>query len=387
MNATEWLFWLGVGWLIYVPIGYPLALWLLSRRLRFRPEVSDLYEPSVSVLIAARNEEKDIGWKIEETLAWNYPADRLELLIGSDASSDKTDDVIGSVRDARLRFVRNEERSGKGRTLNRLARMASGEVFFFTDANTHVDKQALKKMTRHLSDQRIGCVTGLERNASEGASAITIGSNAFLGYEAEIDKLESRLGSVLVCDGSIYCLRRSHFSNLDPDLANDLEHPVRVGAAGAKIVFEPRARSFEHCTISAREEFARRRRIAGQGTLATWRLRHQLKGIRLWQFFSRKVLRWLMPLPLAFIFVSTFILRHEPCFMWLFLAQALFYLMGIAGAWLEGDSRMHAVLRLPFIVLMSIVAVFFGFMDACCGKTFATWNIAGLSRGKGRGSA
>lgn len=383
MNTVIWLFWLGVAWLVYVWVGYPLVLSVVSRIFRFSPVISELCQPRVSVLIAARNEEQDIGWKIAETLAWDYPADRLELLVGSDASNDSTDDLIRTFHDSRLQFVRNEERLGKGRTLNRLARMATGEVLFFTDANTHIAPLALKRMVRHFADPRVGCVTGLERNPSQSASTIAMGSNAYLGYEAGIDALESKLGSVLVCDGSIYCLRRSLFSNLDPDLANDLEHPLRAGATGAKIVYEPQARSFERCTSSAREEFARRRRIAGQGALAMWKLRRELRGIRLWQFFSRKLLRWLLPIPLALIFVATFILRHEAWFAWLFIAQSLIYLAAAAGTSLRGDSRLKAILRLPFILLLATIAVFVGFIDACCGKTFATWNIAGLSRGTG----
>ena len=385
MSAVFWLFWLGVLWLGYVWLGYPAALAILSRLRRFRPATCDDFQPTVSVLIAARNEEKDIGWKIAETLAWDYPADRLELLVGSDASGDRTDDIIRSVGDPRVHFVRNEERSGKCITLNRLARMATGEILFFTDANTHIEARALRQMLRNFADSRVGCVTGMEQNPSDyGNTTMTMGSNAYLGYESRVDELESKLGSVLVCDGSIYCLRRSLFSSLDPDLANDLEHPIRAGAAGAKILYEPQARSFESCSSSAREEFARRRRIAGQGALAMWRLRRELKGLRLWQFVSRKFLRWLTLLPLVTIFVTTLILRHEQWLGWMLLAQIAFYVAALAGAWLGGESRMRAILRLPFVALNANVAVFVGLVDACCGKTFATWNIAGLSRGTGR---
>jgi cellulose synthase/poly-beta-1,6-N-acetylglucosamine synthase-like glycosyltransferase len=385
MNAAAWAFWLGVLWLAYVWVGYPAVLTILSRIHRFHPAACDDYQPTVSVLIAARNEEKDIGWKIAETLAWDYPADRLELLVGSDASTDETDNIIRSVHDHRLRFIRSEERSGKCITLDRLSRMATGEILLFTDANTHIEAHTLKALVRNLADPRVGCITGLEQNASyDGASTITLGSDAYLGYESRICELESRVGSVLVCDGSIYCLRRSLYSNLDPDLANDLEHPIRAAAAGAKILYEPKARSFECCSTSAREDFARRRRIAGQGALAMWRLRQQLKGFRLWQFVSRKFLRWLTPIPLGTILVATLILRKESWFACLLLAQFVFYAAAFIGAWLGGKSRVRAVLRLPFVVLMANVAVFTGVFDACRGRTFATWNIAALSRGAGR---
>jgi cellulose synthase/poly-beta-1,6-N-acetylglucosamine synthase-like glycosyltransferase len=385
MNVAHWMFWMSVAWVVYVWIGYPLLLGVLSFVRRFVPEPSDDFRPDVSVLIAAHNEQKDIGWKLQQTLAWEYPADRLEILVGSDASTDGTDDVIRSISDPRIQFVRNEERSGKNRTLNRLARMAHGELLLFTDANTHVEPQCLKKIVRHFADARVGCVTGMEQEFNGGeTSTLTAGSNAYLGYESTVDLLESRLGSVLVCDGSIYCLRRSLFSSLDPDLANDLEHPIRAGAAGAAVLYEPQARSVERCTSSLSEEFARRRRIAGQGALAMWRLRHELSGLRLWQFLSRKLLRWLTLVPLGINLMTTMILWHEPWFGWLVVLQIVFYTTALLGVWLTGKSRISAILRLPFVALLAYIAVFVGLFDACMGKKYAIWNIAELSRGAGR---
>jgi cellulose synthase/poly-beta-1,6-N-acetylglucosamine synthase-like glycosyltransferase len=367
---------------VYVWVGYPLILAGLSWTHRFRSVTADNYYPTVSVLIAARNERKDIGWKVAQTLAWDYPADRLQVLVGSDASTDGTDEEVRSIRDSRLIFVRNPERAGKNITLNRLARLASGELLFFTDANTHIAAPCLKTLVRHFADSRVGCVTGMECNVTgPDASTITAGSNAYLQYESTIDKLESNLGSVLVCDGSLYCLRRDVFRELDPDLANDLEHPVRVGASGDAILYEPQARSLERCSSSSKEEFSRRRRIAAQGALGMWRLRHDLRGLRLWQFISRKLLRWLTPLPLAVAFITCFLMRQEHLFVALLAAQILFYTMALLGM-LQGDkSRVNALLRVPFVFLLANIAVFVGVIDACRRKTFATWNIAELSRG------
>jgi cellulose synthase/poly-beta-1,6-N-acetylglucosamine synthase-like glycosyltransferase len=384
MSATWliWLFCLSVGWLGYVWIGYPLALQALSLTNPFRSVTGSDYYPMVSVLIAARNEERDIGWKLAQTLAWDYPVDRLEVLVGSDASTDHTDDAIRAIRDPRLRYMRNQERAGKNITLNRIARQARGEVLFFTDANSHIHPQCLRTMVRHFGDPRVGCVTGMECNlAGADASTLTAGTSAYLEYESAIDKLESKLGSVLVCDGSVYCLRRALFTDLDPDLANDLEHPVRVGSAGMAILYEPLARSVERCTSSAREEFARRRRIAAQGALAMWRLRNELVGLRRWQFFSRKFLRWLSVLPLVVAMVTCFFLRHERIFSVIFVLQSAFYCLALLGIWQDGKSRMNALVRLPFVFLMANLAVFTGVLDACRRKTFATWNVAALSRG------
>jgi biofilm PGA synthesis N-glycosyltransferase PgaC len=382
MSAAALLFWLSAAWVSYVWIGYPLVLAALSLVRRFRSVTADDYYPTVSVLIAARNEQKDIGWKLEQTLAWDYPPDRLEVLVGSDASTDGTDEAIKLVCDSRLRYARNQERAGKSITLNRLARLAHGEILFFTDANTHIGPQCLRMIVRHFADLRVGCVTGMECNVtSPETSTITTGSNAYLEYESTLDTLESKLGSVLVCDGSVYCIRRSLFTDLDPDLANDLEHPVRIGNAGAAILFEPRARSLERCSSSAKEEFARRRRIAAQGALAMWRLRHELHGLRLWQFVSRKFLRWLTLLPLAIALITSFHLRRQHLFTPLFTVQVALYAVALMGIWQRGKSRASGLLSVPFVFMLANTAVFLGVLDACRQKKFATWNIAELSRG------
>lgn len=382
MSLEATLYWLSVTWIGYVWVGYPLALAAVSLVRRFRPASSDQSLPTVSVLIAARNEQKDIRWKLTQTLAWDYPQGKLEVLVGSDASTDNTDSEIRTVCDSRLIFVRNPERAGKNITLNRLARLASGDLLFFTDANTHINRECLRKMVRHFADPRVGCVTGTECNATgPEASAMTTGSNAYLSYESLINKLESRVGSVLVCDGSIYCLRRSLFNNLDPDLANDLEHPIRTGSAEYAVLYEPEARSFEHCSSSPKEEFGRRRRIAAQGALGMWRLKSELRGLRLWQFISRKFLRWLTVIPFVVALIASFLLRQDPLYLTLFAAQFAFCAVGATGIWLRGNVRTQGLLRIPFVFLLAHVAVFLGVVDACRRKTFATWNIAELSRG------
>ena len=133
------VFWLAVAWIAYVHVGYALIVALLGLVRRIRPVIGEDALPTVSVLLAARNEERDIGWKLAQTLDWDYPHDRLEVLVASDASTDRTDEIIRGVTDPRLTFVRLEQRSGKNVALNELARRARGELLFFTDANSPRD--------------------------------------------------------------------------------------------------------------------------------------------------------------------------------------------------------------------------------------------------------
>lgn len=377
------LFWLGVGWVAYVFVGYPLFLAILGMVRRSSPSLGKRRVlPAVSVLIAARNEEKDIGWKVRETLAWEYPAERLEVLVASDASDDRTDEIVLGITDPRLKFVRMQRRSGKIVALNHLAALAKGEVLFFSDANTSIGPQCLEKMVRHFDDPQVGCVTGWEGGATVQKEALSGAGLASLGYESSINALESKLGSVLICDGSIFCILSRLYRPLDPALANDMELPLWIGRQGYKLLYEPAARSSEKATSSPAEEFQRRRRICAQGLLGMWTLRGFLHGLRAWQFFSRKFLRWLTLVPLVMILVSTIALSAMPAFRIVVGFQLLFYLLALLGWASSVQGRtIPRLFSLPFYFLLLSIAALVGVVESCFGRRFAIWDIASFSRG------
>jgi cellulose synthase/poly-beta-1,6-N-acetylglucosamine synthase-like glycosyltransferase len=383
INVSEFLFWLGFFWLGYVYAGYPALLWAVGVFGSFNAMVADIQLPKVSVLLSARNEQKDLGWKISETLAWDYPCDKLELLVCSDASEDGTDQILKDVADSRFRYLRLNERKGKNEALNHLNELAQGELLFFSDANSHIEQRTLQSIVRHFSDPRVGCVTGIERTIRENQeSGIAAGTRASLGYEAFVNSLESNLGSVLVCDGSLFCIRRSLFTHLQPDLANDFELPMRIGAAGHAILFDSLAVSFERSTSSAMEEFRRKQRICGQGALGFWRLRHLFRGLRAWQFVSRKLLRWLGAIPLALILVSCFGLLSHPFYRIVFGLQLAFYSLALIG-WLLAGTRRKATgtTTFPFFFVLVNIGALLGIIKVMAGKRFNVWDSPASSRG------
>lgn len=371
-------------WLGYVYFGYLALLWVWSRFCPCQPAAKTDFLPTVSVLISAHNEEKDIGWKVRETLSWDYPADRLKVLVASDASEDGTDEILHSIRDPRLTVVRMRKRAGKNTALNRLAEIAKGELLFFTDANSHVASDGLRLIVPYFADGRVGCVTGVEENPAVASDrAVAFGGRAFLDYESVAKNLESRVGSVLVCDGAIFCIRRSLYSEVQPDLANDLELPLHIGHSGYWILCEPRARSLEKGTNSVIEEFSRRRRIAAQGILGMWRLRRTLSGLRGIQFVSRKLLRWLTLVPLVMALASGVALRGNSLFAGFLGLQIVFYLLAIAG-WLGNGSNKFTsrLFSFPFYFMLVNVAAICGLVEACLGRRFQVWEVASLSRGR-----
>jgi len=385
-GAMDWkllILWIGIAWLAYTYVGYPLLLVLITRFRRIHSRSREDYLPTVSVLIAARNEQNDIGWKIVETLGWDYPSAKLEVLVASDASVDRTDEIVNGIQDPRVKLIRMERRGGKGRALNRLAHEASGVVLFFTDANAHIPSHCIRRMVRHLADERVGCVTG-RTSSGHGTEYNVIGSGAgaYFGYESRINSLEDKLGSVLNCDGAIFCMRRSLYIPVTPDLANDLELPLRVRHAGYWTLYEPEAYVLERDTESPGEEFARRRRIAAQGALACWKLRETLRGWRGLQFLSHKLFRYLTPVPLFLIFATSLLLASRPLFAALLSVQIAFYLLAAVGFAATSRAKMTSrVFSIPFYVVFGSIGALMGIVDACTGRRFDIWNIATQSRG------
>ncbi len=379
------LFWLSVAWLFYIYAGYPPLLWVMGsmRKVRFLRDAE--YRPAVSVLISARNEEKDIGWKVAETLAWNYPRERLEVLVASDASKDRTEEILRAISDPRFRWLANHRRLGKNISLVRLAEIASGELLFFTDANSHITENSLTAIARHFADPKVGCVTSCERPESgEFDGGMSRGEGFYQRYESWINSLENRIGSVLTCDGSIFCIRRNLFTTLDPDLANDLELPLRIGAAGFATLFEVSAFSTERATSSAGEEFDRRRRICAQGFLAAWRLKGILRGVRVWQFASRKLLRWLALIPILLAAASSaYLAGRSHLFAFFLIPQIAFGALALAG-WGSNamGRRSNTLTSLPFFFLLIHVAALLGIVQTCFGRRFALWESPALSRGR-----
>jgi len=377
------VFFLSSFWLVYVYVGYPMILVCIARLRRVAIASSDSFLPAVSVLIAARNEAADIGWKIQETLNWDYPPQKLEVLVCSDASDDGTDDIVRSFDSSRVALHRMELRGGKGRALNQLAGLAHGEVLFFTDANTHIKPEILRLMVRHLADGRIACVTGHTQHVQGDDPSLTCGAGVYERYESMLKHLESSLGSVLACDGAIFCMTASSFLPVSPELANDFELPLRTSVNGYWTVVEPAARALERDTSSAAEEFNRRRRMAAQGMLAILRIRGVVRGFRGWQIASHKILRWLLLIPMITALVtSTALIPDGLFYQSAFALQILFYSTAAIGLVTKRagrhSSRLFAV---PFYLLLSVVASCLGVLECFAGKRFDVWEIPTLSRG------
>jgi cellulose synthase/poly-beta-1,6-N-acetylglucosamine synthase-like glycosyltransferase len=326
------LFYISAFLLLYAYVLYPLVLIALSPSQPRRADPDrDCAEataaPSLSVIVAAYNEERCIAHKIENFLSCRYSGEA-EMIVVSDGSSDRTADIAESMASERVRVIRQRERRGKGVAVNAGANAARGEVLVFTDANAMFAADALEKVSRPLRDKSIGLVTGVSRYPGE-----TMGS-AYQRYEQMLKGLESRLGVVAGADGALYAMRRDLFKPLDPALINDFMHPIVASLAGEQSVMAGDAIALEE--FSAAGEFARQVRMVSQAALVYFRLLPELIARRRWRSIlvltSHKMLRWLTAPLLAIGVIATVPLaRHGGTFRVVLGMEILFALIAAIG--------------------------------------------------------
>lgn len=374
----EPIFWTLAALVVYVYAGYP-ALLLAVRRLRgARPVRTTADVPPVTLVISAFNEAGVIREKIDNSLALDYPPDRLEVLVVSDASDDGTDDIVTGVGSPRVRLLRMPQRGGKTVGLNAAVRAATGDILVFTDANAMFAPDAIAKLVRNFGDPEVGGVVG-ESGYHPSEAAADREESRYWSYETGIKTLETALGSVVGGDGAIYAVRRTLYRDMPADALSDFLNPLQVVESGHRFVYERESRCFEHGAESFDKEFRRKVRIVNRGWRAAMRMKALMNPARSGFFavelVSHKLLRWLVPFFLAALFVVTCVLAPSGGLYGLaFVAQAAFYALAVLGYALRRREALSPLLRLPLYFCMVNLACVVGILDAYRGKTYTTWN-------------
>ncbi len=375
------LFWASFGWLAYVYVGYPLLLALLAA-LRRGPDLRPAgpgEELPVTLIVSAYNEERVIRDKVENALALDYPADRFEVMVVSDACSDRTDEIVNGFTDPRVRLLRMPQRGGKTAGLNAAVQAARGTIIVFSDANAMYERGAIRALVGPFRDPRVGAVTGEQRyHAAQGGSAGE-GEGLYWKYELAIKKRESTVSSVIGGDGAIYAIRRELYWPMRPEDVSDFVNPLQIVAEGHRNVYQPAAAAYEHSGDSDLKEFRRKVRIVNQSWSAAWKLGGLLNPLRhgavAWQLWSHKILRWLALVPLALLFAASAALRGEGgIYALLFWAQCACHALALLGwAWRDGRTRPRLA-SIPYYFMLVNVASIRGVIEHYQGKTYATWS-------------
>jgi cellulose synthase/poly-beta-1,6-N-acetylglucosamine synthase-like glycosyltransferase len=374
----EILFWTAVGLLVHTYVVYPLSLPVLSLFCSFKRKQGNSNKFKVSMVIAAHNEEKVIEEKIRNTFDLDFPRKNLEILIGSDASSDRTNAIVAKhAPDVKL-FAFNQ-RGGKAAVLNQLVPRATGDILVFCDANTMLLRNALQKLLSHFEDPSVGCVCGRLILHDAGNSALGVGESIYWNLESEIKKLEGKLGIVIGANGGIYAIRRELFERIpvDKTVMDDFFVTTRVLKAGKEAIYEPQAIGSEETSLETYGEFHRKVRIsqANFNLLPKYiPLLNPLRGLVAYGFFSHKLLRWIAPVLMMVLLASNALLLVQgPLYYALFAGQALLYFIAGLGYVRNGKTKNSKLLLIPFYFVSMNMALLIGMFRALSKNQGGSW--------------
>ena len=373
------VFWICVGGVFYEYVGYPGVIWAISRvfgRSRACPERDAADLPFVSVLVAARNEEDVIGDRIANGLALDYPADRLEFVVASDGSSDRTSAIVRQSKDRRVRLIEFPSPRGKARVLNDVIPSLRSDIVILSDANTFMEPSVVRRVVRWLTDKDVGVVVGrLVLTNPVGGKNV---DGFYWRYETFLKQCEARLGALLGANGAIYAIRRELFVPLPADtLVDDFVLPLLIKLrTRCTIVYDRDSVAHEEAPTHIRSELRRRSRIGagGFGSLRVlWPLLRPTHGWTAFAFASHKLLRWGCPFLMLGALGANLLLLDHSFYRITLAAQAAFYGASAAGALLPGASAPVRALRLATLFTSVNVALLIGFLRWAVGRRGATW--------------
>ncbi len=377
LTCLEIAFWLMAGAVLYSYVGYPLLLWLRAsvrgkdNRLQLRKDW-----PAVTYVVAAHNEEQYIRKKIENALALDYEPERFRVVVVSDGSTDRTDEIARSFDDDRFSFLRVDDRGGKAQALNRALETIDSEIVVFTDANVFADKDAVRRLVECLFADDVGAATArVELVASTDSEPL--GEGVYMRYERWIQKLESSFWSVVGVDGALFAVRRKYLSPLPRNtILDDFRTALEVAMAGQRIVYEPAARAVEEVPAEVSQEFRRKSRIAAGGFQLLrdvgYRKLHSAPGRFLFSFVSHKLIRWYVPFLLIGALIASALLSGSLVYRGLFFAQVVLYGIALVALFFPRVRR----LSIPYVAYYFVslnAALLVGWFRAKRGTQRVTW--------------
>ena len=376
---SQIIFWISLVLIVYVYAGFPLLL-LLRSWLVPRPYRQASLAVPVSIIVAAHNEEQTIGAKLENILSLNYPANLLEVLIASDGSTDKTNQVVSQFASRGVKLLALP-RAGKAAALNAAVSQARGDIVVFSDANSMFAGDALRELLRPLADERVGGVAGNQCYLKDHfGSSGTAGERSYWNLDRWTKLLQSRAGSVTSATGAIYAIRKRLFLEVAEDVTDDFATSTAVIVQGYRLVFAPDAIVYEPVAPSGTREFVRKVRVITRGLRAVMLRRCLLDprryGFYSLQLFSHKVLRRLIVFPiLAMLLVSPWLWQQEGAVYRVAIGvQAALYACAIAGAVFGRFGwRQPKCFSLPLFLCLVNAAALVAAWNIVCGRKVITW--------------
>lgn len=375
--TAEVIFWLSAAALCYTYAGYPILLMLVST-IRPRRVSRGEFESTISVVITAYNEERDLAAKLENTLALDYPPELLEIIVASDCSNDHTDAIALQFASRGVRLHRQPERLGKTAAQNSAVELARGEIIVFSDATSHYQPNALRALMPNFADPSVGCVAGRLIYVDRSNSQIGRGARSYWNYETFLKTHESRACSLIGASGCLYAVRRAAYIPLYHEACSDFIIATKMVEQGLRAVYEPDAICQEETNRRADDELKMRVRVIAQTFTDLWRHRRMLNpltnGFYAVQLLSHKVMRYLVPFFLIAFLAGSAALAPGSLVFRIVLAGQLVCYAGALIAWLlEGARVRHRLLSLPHYFVLTNVASLIALYQFLRGERYAQW--------------
>lgn len=387
LNPARAVFAVNSALLLYTAFGYPLLVAVLSR-LRPRPVNKKEGElPTVSVIISAYNEQAAIQNKLDNTFALDYPRGKMEIIVVSDGSSDKTDEIVRAHPNSgndwgQVRLHRMDVRGGKTTAQNAAVEIARGEILLFSDATSDYQSDVLRAIVPNFADQSVGCVAGRLIYIDPAQSGVGRGAGSYWNYETFIKTAESQISSLIGVSGCLYAVRRNAYRALPGDASSDFSIASEMVEQGLRAVFEPLAVCREETNRRASREISMRTRIITQTYRDLWRIRALMNplqsGFYAVQLISHKVLRYAVPLfLLGNLLASLQLARAFKTHRFLLGAQFLVGFLAATSSVLERTAfkthKIAKVLSLPRYFLFSNAAPLWALWKVASGERYAQW--------------
>ena len=380
MSHAATIFWIAFALLAYVYLGYPVVAALRARLCARADRRADI-EPTISIIVIAYNEADRIDGRLENLLALDYPADRLEIVVGSDGSTDATVERARRYEASGVRVQAFATRRGKPAVLNTLTPTVKGDIVLFADARQRFEPGTLRALVANFADPQVGAVSGeLMLQPADGAGAAGHGAAFYWRYEKFIRSAESRADSTVGATGAIYAVRRSLFEPIPEDtLLDDMLVPLRIVRRGYRVIFEPAARAYDSTSATAGQEFARKARtIAGNFQLLSrerW-LFNPFQN-RLWfETISHKALRLALPLLHLTLFAANVAAAGTSLYLWLLAGHVTFCACAIAGGVQRQGGRRFVGFTVPYTLGLLSWSTIVGFYRFATNRQPVTWERA-----------
>ncbi|MEW6052148.1 MAG: glycosyltransferase family 2 protein [Candidatus Zixiibacteriota bacterium] len=369
------LFWGSAFVIFWAYIGYPLALWLISLFHVKKVAKQDWYPP-VTVIITAYNEEKRIANKIDNTLALEYPKDKLDIIVVSDASTDQTEEIVRSYFDRGIKLLRIAERHGKHYGQGHGIQMATTDIVVLTDATTFLKADAIAKIVRSYADPTIGCVSGEDRieETADGSA----GEGAYVRYEMKLRALENQVGSLVGASGCFFSVRKYLCYHWIGDMSSDFYMPIVTRMHGLRAVVEHQAIGYYRVLANPDKEFMRKVRTVVHGLEVLFEFKEILNvfkyGTYTLQMFSHKLCRWLVPFAIIVLLIANlFLWRHGLFYQALLAGQALLYVMALL-AYLLRPLQQISLFKIPLFFVMVNLSILVAWWKYLTGQKYVVWD-------------